>query len=86
MPAAPVGDLCVVDIAGGGDDCASIATVSSNYQSAGASISAIVDRATSFVPYASTDNYVCFSPISWANVQVYINELQQIAQNSCQAP
>lgn len=76
MPAAPKGNTCIVDVAANGSDCVPISTaVKMNRVNA--------KDANSFVPFKQMDNYICFSPSTWANIQTYIGDLKLLAQKQC---
>lgn len=79
LPKAPTGYTCVVDVANNGADCSPISSAVRFRNN----ISQIKANATIFIPFAQMDNYVAFSPDSWGNIQVYINELKQLANKSC---
>lgn len=77
LPSAPHGSTCIVDVAHGGGDCVPI-------QKAVRRGEVNPSDADFFVPFAKMDNYVCFSPDTWKNIQIYIGDLKVIAQNHCQ--
>lgn len=77
LPPPPKGDTCVVDVANKGAECVPIqASVKRGELS--------LKDARSFVPFTQMDNYICFSPSTWVNIQTYIVDLKQIVQNHCQ--
>lgn len=77
LPPPPKGDTCIVDVQAGGADCVSISQAVKLMR---------VDSQDmdSFVPFADMDNYVAFSPDSWAAIQAYIGKLKLLAQQKCQ--
>lgn len=79
LPKPPTGNTCIVDVANSGADCSPINTA---IRLRGV-IPQIKANATIFVPFNQMDNYVAFSPDTWANIQIYINELKQLAKTSC---
>lgn len=76
LPAAPQGNTCVVDVANLGADCVPISAAIRR-----GSVS--VRDATSFVPFSQMDNWIAFSPSTWANIQTYIGKLKILAQQKC---
>lgn len=67
LPSQPVGNTCIVDVMRVGADCDPIGA----------------EDPKAFVSFDKMDNYVCHSPDSWENVQVYIGDLQASAKGKC---
>lgn len=75
LPPPPKGNTCIGDVARGGVDCVPISRAVRHQ-------AVLKADANSFIPWAQMDNWVCFSPTSWQNIQVYIGEVKNLA-NEC---
>lgn len=93
IPPPPEGDTCVVDVANKGAECAPISAAAKalkrNIQARAESdafIAMIRSMAVqqAFVNFSEMDNYVCYSPQTWGNIQAWIGDVVVIAQRRCQ--
>lgn len=77
LPKPPKGDLCVLDVQTATGECVHISKVAKREK---------LDRddVSSHVSINTMDNWVAFSPDTWANIQVYINDLKEIIKEECQ--
>lgn len=78
LPPPPQGDTCIVDVQNQGAECVPISS-SIKHQTLKR------DDATSFVQFNDMDNYVCFSPLTWRNIQIYIGDLKDILIYTCKS-
>jgi hypothetical protein len=79
IPKPPVGETCIIDVANVDADCA---TIQASIKAQG-DIRGMRAATNEVIPLSAMDNYVCFSPQTWGNIQTYINELKQIAKTNC---
>lgn len=76
LPDPPKGDLCVMDAQTESAVCVPIKKVMKKGD-------LDVRDGSHIVPIAQMDNWVAFSPDTWANIQSYTNELKNLAEHHC---
>lgn len=81
MPPPPQGNLCVFNSVSLSSDCVAINPSMVKVDKNGKLTFLIQTLApTSTIPASQMNNWITFDPVTWANIQVYINRLKALAQ------
>lgn len=79
MPPKPQGSVCVIDIKDQFLICEPIASMTKIEDVRNIRQS----HTAQLIPLSQADNYIAFSPDTWGNIELYINELEQLGKQ-CQ--